>query len=107
MTHAAANKVKALIGQGENQFIEFKEQKVHPDSIAKEMAAFANTQGGTILIGVTDQAGICGVDDSKNWEEWVANISRHNIIPAIQADCLIVEIDGKKNRCYRYSQRER
>ena len=96
MSHTAANKVKALIDQGENQFIEFKEQKVHSDSIAKEIAAFANTQGGTILIGVNDQCGICGVDDSKNWEEWVANISRHNIIPAIQADCLIVEIDGKK-----------
>ncbi|NWH06062.1 RNA-binding domain-containing protein [Desulfobacter latus] len=96
MSHATANKVKALIDQGENQFIEFKEQKVHPDSIAKEMAAFANTQGGTILIGVSDQSGICGVDDSKNWEEWVANISRHNIIPAIQADCFIIEIDGKK-----------
>ena len=96
MSHAAANKVKALIDQGENQFIEFKEQKVHPDSIAKEMVAFANTQGGTILIGVSEQSGMCGVDDSKNWEEWVANISRHNIIPAIQADCLIVEIDGKK-----------
>ena len=96
MNNTTANKVKALIEQGENQFIEFKEQKVHPDSLAKEMAAFANTQGGTILIGVSDQAKICGVDDAKNWEEWVANISRHNIIPAIQADCLIVEIDGKK-----------
>lgn len=90
------HKIKALINQGENQFIEFKEQKVHPDSIAKEMAAFANTQGGTILIGVSDQTEICGVDDSRNWEEWVANISRHNIIPAIQADCIIVEIEGKK-----------
>ena len=96
MTYAAGNKVKARIKQGENQFIEFKEQKVHPDSIAKEMAAFANTQGGTILIGVSDQTEICGVDDSRNWEEWVANISRHNIIPAIQADCIIVEIEGKK-----------
>ncbi len=96
MHHTAVNRIKALIDQGENQFIEFKENKVHPDSIAKEMAAFTNTQGGTILIGITDQAEICGVDDSKNWEEWVTNISRHNIIPAIQATCLIVEIDGKK-----------
>jgi ATP-dependent DNA helicase RecG len=96
MTDATVNKIKALIEQGENQFVEFKEQKAHPDSIAKEMAAFANTQGGTILIGVTDQAEVCGVDGSKNWEEWVANISRHNIIPAIQADCLIAEIDRKK-----------
>jgi len=95
MNNTTANKVKALIEQGENQFIEFKEQKVHPDSLAKEMAAFANTQGGTILIGVSDQSGICGVDDLKNWEEWITNISRHNIIPAIQTDCLIVEIDGK------------
>ncbi len=96
MIHAAANKVKALIEQGENQFIEFKLQEVRPDSIAKEMAAFANTQGGTILIGVNDQSVICGVDDSKNWEEWVSNISRNNIIPAIQVDCFCVEIKGKK-----------
>ena len=96
MTDATVNKIKVLIEQRENQFVEFKEQKAHSDSIAKEMAAFANTQGGTILIGVTDQAEVCGVDGSKNWEEWVADISRHNIIPAIQADCLIAEIDRKK-----------
>ena len=36
--------------------------EVHPDSVAKEMAAFANTQGGTILIGVNDNSEIHGVD---------------------------------------------
>jgi len=96
MVNPVVNKINALIDQGENQFIEFKAQEVHPDSVAKEMAAFANTQGGTILIGVNDNSEIHGVDDSKNWEEWISNISRQNIIPAIQTDCRTAKINGKK-----------
>lgn len=96
MTKALIDKIKNLIDQGENQSVEFKEQEVHTNSIAKEIAAFANTQGGSLLIGVTDQGRICGVDDSKNWEEWAANISRHNIIPSIRVDYSAVKIDNKQ-----------
>jgi len=96
MNKLLIDKVNNLIGQGENQSVEFKEQDVRPDSLAKEIAAFANTQGGTVLIGVNDQAEIRGVDPSKNWDEWVANISLHNVIPSIQVEYALVEIDAKK-----------
>lgn len=56
---------------------------MHPDSLAREMVAFANSQGGTILLGVNDEAQIEGIDVNKNWEEWVANISRNNINPPL------------------------
>ncbi len=39
-----------IIRGGESSFVEFKEERVHPDSLAKEMAAFANTAGGAIFI---------------------------------------------------------
>ena len=39
------------IQQGENAQIEFKSAQVRPDSVAREIVAFANTLGGTLLIG--------------------------------------------------------
>jgi len=43
----------AIIHGGESSFVEFKEERVHPDGLAKEMAAFANTEGGSIFIGIS------------------------------------------------------
>ena len=38
--------ILGLMQQGENASIEFKESLPRPESIAKEIIAFANTQGG-------------------------------------------------------------
>ena len=40
-----------LLAQGEGQSIEFKEN-FDSKTLAKEMVAFANTEGGRIFIGV-------------------------------------------------------
>lgn len=73
----------SLISQGENQSLEFKSAQAHANSLAKEMVAFANTSGGTILLGVEDDGSISGLPDDKNYEEWVSNIARNNVIPAL------------------------
>ena len=86
MNKSFLKKLNRLINQGENSSVEFKSQEVHPDSMAKEIVALANTQGGTILLGVDNSGRIAGLDDSKNWEEWVANIARNNVVPAILID---------------------
>ena len=39
---------------GEESTIEFKREMSHSDSIADEIDAFANSEGGIILIGVDD-----------------------------------------------------
>lgn len=80
-------RIEELIAQGENAAIEFKAADVHPDSLAKEIVAFANTAGGTILIGVNDQGGVSGLHESTDYIAWVANIARNNVIPAI--DCSV------------------
>jgi ATP-dependent DNA helicase RecG len=73
-----------LISQGENAFIEFKSSMISTDSLAKEMVAFLNSNGGHILIGVEDDARISGIDKSeKDWETWVANIARNHINPPL------------------------
>ncbi len=89
-------KIGILIDQGENSAVEFKSAQVHPDSLAREIVAFANSQGGTVLLGVDDHGKIEGLDDTRPWEEWVANIARHNVIPPLTLEFQEVVWQGKR-----------
>lgn len=53
--------LKKLVSRGEGLHLEFKRKVNHPDKIAHELIAFANTGGGTMLIGVDDDKSIPGV----------------------------------------------
>ena len=54
------SKLQILLQQGENNAVEFKSAGVSPDGLAKEIVAFANTLGGSILMGVEDDGTISG-----------------------------------------------
>jgi predicted HTH transcriptional regulator len=41
--------IKKLISEGENQFVELKRE--FSEGVLKTISAFANTSGGTLLIG--------------------------------------------------------
>ena len=49
-----------IIRTGESSKVEFKKEDVHPVALAEEIVAFANLEGGTILIGVGDDGTITG-----------------------------------------------
>lgn len=53
--------LKRLIKTGEGTFLEFKRTISSPEKIAREVCAFANTKGGTLLIGVNDDKSLVGV----------------------------------------------
>ncbi|MTI40720.1 AlbA family DNA-binding domain-containing protein [Fulvivirga lutimaris] len=53
--------LKRLVSQGESETLEFKRKVAHPEKIIKEIVAFANTKGGKLLIGVSDDGTIPGV----------------------------------------------
>ena len=53
-----SKELKLLIKEGEGYKIEFKESL---SNIDKEMVAFANSSGGRILLGVTDDGQIKGI----------------------------------------------
>jgi len=84
-----------IIRGGESSFVEFKEERVHPDSLAKEMAAFANTEGGTIFVGVNDDGTIDGIT-RQDLEEWVFNIARNIVKPALLPLFEMLTHEGKK-----------
>ena len=56
-----AAELKKLVLNGESQFLEFKKKADHPEKIVREMVAFANSEGGTLLIGVDDRGNISGL----------------------------------------------
>ena len=50
-----------LVAEGEGQHLEFKHKISHPEKVVREMIAFANSEGGTILVGVDDDGQLVGV----------------------------------------------
>ena len=71
-----------LIDQGENSNLEFKRDGLSIESLAKELVAFLNLEGGTVLIGVEDDGSISGTS-RENIEEWVAEACRTKIEPPV------------------------
>jgi ATP-dependent DNA helicase RecG len=71
-----------LIENGEDSGVEFKRDDVANHDLAKELVAFLNLSGGTILLGVEDDGTIAGTTRAK-LEEWVAEICRTKIAPPV------------------------
>ncbi|MFM8913049.1 MAG: helix-turn-helix domain-containing protein, partial [Flammeovirgaceae bacterium] len=53
--------LKKLVFEGEGLQLEFKRKASYPEKIVRDLIAFANTEGGTLLVGVDDDKTIPGV----------------------------------------------
>ncbi len=84
-----------LVETGENQHIEFKRLVHSPEKIAKSISAFANTSGGTILIGVNDDKRIVGIESEKETEELIWEAANHFIHPAVPFQTHVIEFRGR------------
>ena len=51
------------------------------DDIKKEIIAFANSEGGTLYVGVSDDGSVCGIDDTDGAALQISNMIRDNIKP--------------------------
>jgi predicted HTH transcriptional regulator len=61
------NYLKKLIAEGENQKLDFKFCISDSRKIARTLSAFANTEGGKILIGVRDNGSIAGIQSDEEY----------------------------------------
>src|SRR5437667_911039 len=77
------SELKERIARWEDLHTEFKQWPVHPDDLASSIVAFANTDGGQLIIGVTNDRKIVGVADSDRVTRDLDNISRNNCEPPI------------------------
>ncbi len=71
-----------IISNGENSGVEFKRDDLRSEDLAKELVAFSNFHGGMVILGVEDTGTITGLT-RDNLEEWVMNVCRDKIRPAI------------------------
>lgn len=71
-----------IINNGENSGVEFKLDTIENYSLAKELVAFSNFQGGRILLGVEDDGSIQGITRDPI-EEWVMTTCRDKIRPEL------------------------
>ena len=61
-----ASEIKQLIEKGEGVRIEFKEaQKGVPDSFYDTVASFLNKEGGIILLGLSDDGVVLGIENAN------------------------------------------
>lgn len=74
--------LQELIRNGESSGVEFKRDEVSNQELAKEVVAFANFAGGTVLLGVADDGAVHGIT-RQNIEEWVMELCRVKIDPPI------------------------
>jgi len=55
------SELKAITAKGEDSRLQFKKDIRNVDALASEMVAFSNSEGGRILIGVTDAGDLSGI----------------------------------------------
>ncbi|MBT3209159.1 MAG: ATP-binding protein [Bacteroidetes bacterium] len=86
--------IKELIEQGENQILDFKFEVSDSKKIARSLVAFANTDGGILLIGVKDNGKIAGV---RSEEEYFMLETATQIFcrPEVKFSALEWNIEGK------------
>lgn len=100
----------ARIRLGEDTTLEFKrvvmrsETKVdapHADSLADELAAMANAQGGTLILGIDDKTRqVIGVafDHLSTVETWLAEICQTRIVPPLDIATLHIELPDESGQ---------
>ncbi len=71
-----------ILRNGESSGVEFKRDTIEPRSLAKELIAFANFEGGQVLLGVEDDGTVSGITRPK-LEEWVMTVCRDKIRPEL------------------------
>lgn len=82
-----------LLQGKESATVEFKEDKIRNEHLAKELGAFANFRDGVIFLGVADNDGIIGLSREDN-EERLQNIA-YNFEPPLKLNVTRLIIDNK------------
>ena len=85
-----------LIKGGEDTYLELKIKLSNVEKITQGIVALANTAGGTIIFGVTDQLRIEGVSDPEAVRDELVRICREEIVPKIVPLVDIIAFDSGK-----------
>lgn len=74
-----------IISRGEDSRTQFKQNVTNAESVAADLAAFSNSKGGRILMGVDDQGTVVGLSpsDVRRINQLVSNTATNCVRPSI------------------------
>jgi ATP-dependent DNA helicase RecG len=86
------------IALGETSFVQLKREITDIDKFESEIVAFANTQGGYLLIGVANNKEIVGLSDEQieDFNQKNGNICSQRINPPVNTLSNVLKIEDKK-----------
>lgn len=87
--------IKSLIQKGEGTNVEFKQTISSSKKVAKEIAAFANTKGGYLFIGIDDSGNPVGVNSPEKEREALLTASNVFCSPPVPIDIMNTSLDKK------------
>ena len=97
--------LKFLISQGEGYNLEFKESFSDSFSLARDICAFANANGGKILLGITDNREVKGIEVTNRLKSQIYDLTR-NFDPKFEIfleevdNFLLIEVPEGLNKPY-------
>jgi ATP-dependent DNA helicase RecG len=86
---------ESLAGLAESERVELKTGRVKPEVIGRDVCAFANAQGGTILVGVTQSGRLVGVPERNRFIERLRNLIGAHLSPQVSVSIVPLDIEGK------------
>jgi ATP-dependent DNA helicase RecG len=85
--------LKKILASGENQQVEFKTH-FNRETI-ETLVAFANAEGGEVVLGVTDGGKIIGIESNpESIQNWINEV-KMKTEPSLLVDAAVANNDGK------------
>ncbi len=91
-----AENLSKLFGASESTMVEWKQSLAEIDKIIESTAAFANTEGGRIFIGVAPEGKVLGVQIGKGTIENLVNQISQHTDPKLHPKVTVKKIDSKE-----------
>ncbi|MDY6990688.1 MAG: putative DNA binding domain-containing protein [Thermodesulfobacteriota bacterium] len=88
--------VKRLLKHGESETLDFKRGDADLTSITRTVCAFANSKGGTVIVGVTNRGDVDGVKNAEEQNMALRKAVRQAISPRLYIASAVVEISKGK-----------
>lgn len=88
--------LKNIVKRGEGPFLEFKLKSNHPEKIIREVVAFANSNGGKLMIGISDDKEIKGLKYIDEDEYIITKNIEKYIYPLIDYSVEKINVEGDK-----------
>ena len=92
------NELVQMVRKGEDSSCQLKEHISSIDKLAVEMSAFANSDGGVLVVGVSDRGAIVGIEREElgKLNQWISNAASSKIEPPISVRTEIVMCEEKR-----------